>query len=392
MQRSYKIVEIDCKVSGRVPDAYRNDPAILRALENVTYTPLLRNWRLAPSASLFPLEDGYNGRLLSAYLDMAHQAYAIAPCGEFHFDRIYSVGYDGLLVDIDNGVAFIGHGLNWSREYFNWWIQNSDVGFQSWNGADGFVADFGEVEREDDNIVLMKSPGYGIYGHWLLDFVPQLLLTRYMGLAADTRFVFAQVSEWMKTLLDVMGIKNHEAYHNRLTSHRQLRKPSGLKCGYAMAEPINGMAWNELRSHFNHLNCQRPASDVERLFISRKKWAGQRSLADYSQLEGRMESLGFTVFHPERYDLSEQAHVFSNARLIVGEDGSGLHSVMLTNPGALLGVLILPDRSNLWHAAICDTMGHRVAFHELAGGTDAGEQLDIAGIERFVGALEGLRV
>lgn len=389
MLRSYKIVEIDCKVSGNIPDTYRNDPAIARALDNVTYTPLLRNWRRDPPARLFALDDEYNNRLWAAYADMARQSHAIAPCGEFMFDRIHSVGFDGLLVDVENGVAFIGHGLNWSREYFNWWIQNSQVGFQSWNGADGFVADFGEAKRQDNDVLLMKSPGYGIYGHWLLDFVPQLMLTRMMSLAPDTKFVFAQVSAWMETLLGVMGISNYEACHDQMTSHRSLRKPSGLKCGYAMSEPINGMAWNELRTHFNHLNCQRPVPDVDNLFISRKKWAGQRSLADYAKLEAMMETLGFTVMHPEQHDLRDQAHLFSNARLIVGEDGSGLHSVMLTNPGAVLGVLILPDRSNLWHAAICDAMGHRVAFHELKGGTDPGEPLDIVGIERFVSELKG---
>ncbi|MCY1670973.1 glycosyltransferase family 61 protein [Novosphingobium sp. SL115] len=389
MLKIYKIVELDCKFTDRIPQSYQDDPAISAALAAVSYRPLLRNWTLRPDDRLFVLDDPYNQQLRSGYEDMAAQAHAIAPCGELLFERIWCLGRDGLRVDCDNGVVFIGHSVNWSREYFNWWIEASDVGFIQWLNDDTFLADFGESERRDDDIVMMKAPGYGIFGHWLLDLVPQLVLTRFMAASDDVRFVFDHLTDWMKTLLVAVGITHVDSYQHLLTEHHHMRMPTGLKCGFALAQPINGLAWSELRARFNHMNCSAAPAPATRLFISRKKWAGQRSLADYALLEDMMASLGFTIFYPEEHDLTAQAHAFSAARLIVGEDGSALHSVLFTQPGAVLGILMQPDRMNLWHAGICDTMGHRLAYHQLPAADPSGDApLDLDAIATFVQRLE----
>jgi len=75
--------------------------------------------------------------------------------------------------------------------------------------------------------------------------------------------------------------------------------------------------------------------------------------------------MGFAIFYPEQHDLLEQARIFANARCVVGEDGSALHSVIFTRPGARLGVLMHPNRMNLWHAGICDTMGHEIGYNQV---------------------------
>jgi len=386
MIKEYKIVALDHLVSGEMPQAYRDDPAIIKALARVIYRPLLRNWLQQRDETLFCLDDPYNARLAQGYWDMAGQAHAIAPCGELHFEHIWCLGRDGLRVDIENGVVFIGHTVNWGREYFDWWIDYSQVGFVEWVSADAFRADFGEPERRDDNIVMMKYPGYGIFGHWLLDFVPQLTASRYMELPEGTKFVFDHLTDWMKDLLDAVGITAVDSYSHRLTEHVNLRMPTGMKNGYALGQPINALAWSGLRAHFNHLNSTRAPTGLERLFVSRSKWAGQRSLANYKALERLMASLGFTIFHPEQYSLQDQAHYFSQAKIILGEDGSGLHTIMLADPGVVLGVLMQEDRYNLWHAGICHTMGHRLAYHELKLGAQ-GVEINLDAIGTFTQAL-----
>ncbi|PTQ09112.1 hypothetical protein CLG96_14745 [Sphingomonas oleivorans] len=386
MLKTYKIVNLDCKMSGDIPQVYQNDPDIARALARVMYRPLLRNWRQKRSDALFILDDEYNRGLADGYWDMAGQAHAIAPCGELVFERIWCLGRDGLRVDVENGVLFLGHAVNWGRDYFNWWIETSGVGFIEWASDEALIADFGEPERHDDNVVMMKYPGYGIFGHWLLDYVPQLAITRHMAMNTEAKFVFDHLADWMKVLLDAAGIEHVECYQHKLTEHRNLRMPTGMKCGYALAQPINSLAWNALRAHFNHANCTHPPAGQDKLFISRRNWGGQRGLSDYTALENALQSLGFSVYYPEQHSLQEQAHVFSTARFIVGEDGSALHSAIFTDPGAVLGVLMQEDRYNLWHAGICDTMGHRIAYHRLPAGPD-GVELDIGAIEGFARRL-----
>jgi len=248
------------------------------------------------------------------------------------------------------------------------------------------VCDFGSAEIHDDNVVMMKHPGYDIYGHWILDTVPQLLMTKYMDLPASTTFVFDNVADWMRLLLEASEIEYFRTYQCRLSEHHNLAMPSGLNNGYALAQPINTVAWNNLRLHFNHLGVKAGPSSHERLYVSRRNWGGQRGIANEDDVEQVMKEAGFTVFHPQQHSLAEQAAILENARVVVGEDGSALHSLVFTRPGARLGILMHADRMNLWHAGICDAMGHRLGYWAL-GQEGSQAYADIGGLRDFVSQL-----
>lgn len=385
MKRLYKVVNLDCKVND-TNSGFSDDAEVARALAKVTYRPLLSSWPQSKSADLFFTDDVYNRELARLYWSMAEQAHVISPCGQLHFDRIWCAGRDALRVDVECGVVYIGTCLNWSVEYFRWWIENSDVGFQSWIDELSFFADFGEAEITDDDIVMMKGPGYDIYGHWLLDYVPQLLLTKYMDLPDGTTYVFDRVTEWIKSLIDAVGIASIKTYECRLSEHRNMVMPTGLNNGYALAQPINMVTWNLLRLYFNHRAINLAGLTPNKIYISRKSWGGQRGLANDEAVESLMRALGFTVCCPEQYKLEEQARLFANARYVVGEDGSALHSLIFTRPGARLGVLMQADRMNLWHAGICDAMGHSLGYFEL-GQINGRASADLIGLRAFVGDL-----
>lgn len=387
MQRKYRVVTLDHHIIGEGIPAECDNGFVTRALERVTYRPLLRNWLQRQSDGLFVRKDSYNESLEAEYRQMTSQSHIISPCGELRFEKIWCLGRDGLRVDIDNGVVFIGPAVNWGRDYLNWWLENGDIGFDRWLSENSFLADFGEVDRHHDDIIMMKYPGYEIFGHWLLDYYPQLYLSRYMSKAASTTFVFDHLSGWMASLVEAAGIAQVDCYRHRLTEHRNLRMPTGLKNGYALSQPINSLAWSELRAYFNHLNSYRPPTGIEKLFISRRKWSGARGLSNYDELEQLMLSLGFEIYNPEQFSLQDQAHHFSHARVIVGEDGSGLHSILFSDPGAVLGVLMQEGRSNLWHAGICEAMGHSLAYYKINLHAN-GAMLDMGAVKTFVLAIQ----
>lgn len=385
MKRLYKIVNLDCKING-TNSGFSGDNEVTRALAKITYRPLLTNWPQSRRDDLFVIDNMHNRELAQLYWSMAEQAHLISPCGQLHFERIWCAGRDGLRVDIECGVVYIGTCLNWSVEYFRWWIENSDVGFDSWIDGSRFLADFGEAEISDDEIVMMKGPGYDIYGHWLLDYVPQLLLTKYMELAEGTTYVFDAMTDWIKSLIDAVGIIHTRTYQCRLSEHRNLTMPTGLNNGYALAQPINMVTWNLLRLHFNHRGINQAGPAPEKIYISRRNWSRQRSLANAEAVESLMQEFGFTVCYPEQHKLEEQARLFADARYVVGEDGSALHSLIFTRPGARLGVLMQADRMNLWHAGICDAMGHSLGYFEVSQ-SDGHACADLMALKAFVGEL-----
>ena len=58
-----------------------------------------------------------------------------------------------------------------------------------------------------------------------------------------------------------------------------------------------------------------------------------RELANEAEIEGIAREAGLTVLRPETLSWEQQARLFSKARLVAGEFGSGLHNALLSPQG-----------------------------------------------------------
>ena len=98
-----------------------------------------------------------------------------------------------------------------------------------------------------------------------------------------------------------------------------------------------------------------------RLYVSRAKWSGGRTLANGPEIEQALADRGYSVIHPETLSLRAQVEVFSRAERILGEDGSGLHNSIFAAPGLHVTVLNV-DRTNNFHASIANVRGQHVSY------------------------------
>lgn len=363
--KTYTIVEInaieDLRSLGGSPQAtislgHRSDPE---------FHLLFNNTPPHNAANLFCASDKYNQQLQGSYSSVVEDMRAHNNCGFFVFKDVQTLGHDSLIVDETGSRIFIGQMLNWSRDYFKWWIEYSDVGFIEWEGGNTFVADFGDAASGAGEGVLMNSPGYGIFGHWLIDFVPRMALSKLIKSASSTKYFFGPLQDWMKYLISKAGIDDFDSVGTGYSKHSRLIVPSSTKLGYGFFEPINSLAWRSLALafHADNVGCEFPSS--ERIFVSRRHWKGERQIGYYEELEALMAHLDFAVIYPETLSMSEQAWIFSRAKVIVGEDGSALHNIIFSAPGTRLGVLMDAGRCNLWHAGICHLLGHQIAYAPL---------------------------
>jgi len=71
-----------------------------------------------------------------------------------------------------------------------------------------------------------------------------------------------------------------------------------------------------------------PADHSRRIFISRRP-SLKRTCHNVSEVEDMMGQRGFTVIHPEDYDVAQQVHLFRAADVVAGFAGSGLFSLAL---------------------------------------------------------------
>ena len=103
-----------------------------------------------------------------------------------------------------------------------------------------------------------------------------------------------------------------------------------------------------------------------KIFISREKvsTSKEREIHNIDQIQNISEQNGYTIIHPQDLSLFEQARLFNHAEFIIGEDGSGLHSVIFSRKKRQLIVLMSPNRMNLWHAGICEILGHQICYIE----------------------------
>ncbi len=74
-----------------------------------------------------------------------------------------------------------------------------------------------------------------------------------------------------------------------------------------------------------------PPCNEDLLYVSRTKYSqGWHGINNEIEVQNTLRQLGFTVLHPEERTFSEQAALFSKARVVVGEFSSAMHNTLFS--------------------------------------------------------------
>jgi hypothetical protein len=231
--------------------------------------------------------------------------------------------------------------------------------------------------------VLLARPGDHIYGHWLLDIFPIVWLTtvraglraRYIlrngtpgyaiawlqaAGASTSDFIFynpkAEILE-VERLLVVSTLRRGNFLHPEIKEYRDWFE---VMAGLVSTEPRGG----------NRNIC------VSRKDCAPPRFREFRQLLNRKAVEAQLPKRGFELYQPEREPLNRQIATFRQARLIVGESGSGLHNSMFAGSEAVVGVLMAANRLSLIQASLCTLFGQNIAYA-------TGEPLQRPGFEAF---------
>ena len=170
-----------------------------------------------------------------------------------------------------------------------------------------------------------------VWGHWLTEMYPKLLLIEalaQLGVRAPI-LLPATAPAYVQTIVGAT-LPRHQivTYDPTRESVRVKRAllPHMLNRHYMFHEFLGAALDRQARSAPVH---QTPG----RLFISRRHLANDasfRRLTNQDEIEGIAAELGLEMISPERLTWSEQVARFSNAAVVVGEFGSGLHNTLLS--------------------------------------------------------------
>jgi len=176
-------------------------------------------------------------------------------------------------------------------------------------------------EYFDGTVIYAGIPNPG-FGHVLLDAMARIWFAKYIPsipIIWDAR----KLPKLVLDILDFLNIKNE---------HLFLEKPKYFK---EVIFPFPGAAIGNYvtKRYVDFLGDYRPRrifQPEKKIYISRRNMKNG-VVIDEDKIEKLVEKYGFTVYCPELHSLDEQLENIATASVVLGVEGSALHSVLLIN-------------------------------------------------------------
>lgn len=173
-----------------------------------------------------------------------------------------------------------------------------------------------------------------VWGHWLTEMYPKLFLIRALieaGVVAPLLLPAsapAYMTRIARELIPGLEIVTYNSAHEAVEIGVALL-PHMLHKDYAFHDFLRwelereALAWPR-------------AGGFDKVFVSRggvRTPQTFREMVNEPEIEAIAEDLGLTLLRPETMPWAEQARIFSRARVVAGEFGSGLHNALLSPEG-----------------------------------------------------------
>jgi O-antigen biosynthesis protein WbqL len=173
-----------------------------------------------------------------------------------------------------------------------------------------------------------------VWGHWLTEMYPKLFVIRALNAAGITApLVLPRTAPGYVTKIIRMMLPDQE-----IVTYDQ--RDETVEIGTALLPHM--LNHNYVFHDFLRWGLEREAlawprgTGEDMIFVSRggvRTSQSFRELANEAEIEGIARDLGLTILRPETRSWAEQARIFSRARLVAGEFGSGLHNALLSPEG-----------------------------------------------------------
>jgi capsular polysaccharide biosynthesis protein len=295
------------------------------------------------------------------------------------------VTFDGII--LHQGAALWSLALNHPRRHVQSVMSAQAAG---WAGL--------PVRRIAGQAAVIHGPGFDVFGHWLLDFLPRLFGLRRAGIDIQKIKLVLPASSpgFVLKFLHGIGIPDenlvwHDQHAERVAPD-ELVVPTLFRLRsrfHPLFEPATRF-WLDLFAGPD--GWRDIAGGERRLFISRARLSGARKLRERVAIEARATAAGYELVSPETLALRQQILLFRSATHILGEYGSGLHGSMFAPPGCVICALRgTSHHPGFAQSGLAERFGHTIGYVFGATPEHAGEQefsIDMASFEHALAAME----
>lgn len=231
----------------------------------------------------------------------------------------------------------------------------------------------GADRRIEGTVVVLVKPGVKVYGHWILDTLPLLYnffeIVRRGALVGPFRFLISSGTpgwavSFMKMLFDIEDEQLIRFDDDKEVVHLERAIVPGL---LRISPLLSGRMNDFSRFVVDRLAARHPeafAKDHPReIFISRGNFANDlnRNLLNADEVLATAAAEGLVPVQPELMPWPEQIALFSRARIVAGEYGSGLHNTLFSPPDTV-AIVYASLKMNWTQSAICGLRGQRIFY------------------------------
>jgi capsular polysaccharide biosynthesis protein len=228
-------------------------------------------------------------------------------------------------------------------------------------------------------VLLVFGPGSNVYGHWLLDFMPRIVIAQQLlGVALDD-FVLplpSDTPDWVVRMIHTFcGIEpgrfRYYSRHDDLVICRRACLPSYAHSG----KPGDYAPHPLMRVFYDQFGNPGAPRIKRRICLSRRDQErhtlGVRRIFEARETMERMAvARGFEIVQPEQLSFPEQIELIRSANCILGEHGSGMHAAVLADPGTIVATVGAWNRHQLNIAAAFEQRSICMMRHEVIQGWD----------------------
>lgn len=261
-------------------------------------------------------------------------------------------------------------------------FQPGEVSFTS--DPEKVNAEIAAGDAGDDWYWPVTHAGFKIYGHWLIDIIPRVLLSRKLTGKRVICLLRGDTPTWAPGLLDMFGVE-----------HRPMAEFEGkaivLIATVRRHDWLADQAFSELRETTLAISSNLGAGSSptpEKIYLTRKLWSNQsRAMTNHAEVEALFAGNGFEVVSPETLPLSEQVQLFANAKIIAGEAGSAMHNSVWAGEECRFLNLQSARQSHFIQSSLCKHFGQTLV--NLWGETETQDwgsafKVDVGLLERHI--------
>lgn len=198
----------------------------------------------------------------------------------------------------------------------------------------------------EEPTLVVSGHGVDVYGHFLIETLPKIMVARRaLGGDIGSLRVLLEIGTplWLLRILsDVLELDAEQfVVYDPLQERILLRQAvmPTLASFDGWFHPFCNLAIEET---IRLAGVEPNSIDVPRLFLSRALFFNpatevRRCTNELRLAEIAAKEFGFALIAPESFPWRTQLGLFRNAKIVVGEFGSGLHSTLFSRPGTVVG-------------------------------------------------------